>query len=116
MARVIALQNDNDQVLLDGARAKDTAVVIGGDRIVEAGSFGFDVVFGPDTLGGSVVFEAAPFVGYPGAWAPLKVVRWLAPHASTHVRLEGPLLALRIRVLESVIGEGVISVYGTAQE
>ena len=115
MSKPVLLAAEN-HVLLAYARKTGQQFVLATDRLAQAKEFGLYVVFGKDTLGGSIVIETAHDQGYDGAWHKLAQPKWTAADHGVYVGLKGPFLALRVRVTDDVVGSGAIFVYGCAQE
>lgn len=106
----IHFNNDGSPLLLDNVST--------GQYEVGTSAAGFDrahvyIVFSEKSKGGTVHVEAAPHLGFAGQWAPIAKVLWLDGYRTQLVPIQGPHLALRVRVTD-LIG-GTVSVYGVAQ-
>jgi hypothetical protein len=110
----IELTLDGSALLLEGARDRDTAFVIGPEKGQQIQDLGLYVVFGPGTTGGAVTIETAPERGFAGTWAVLERVAWKTPNRVHYVGVPGARLALRVRIDDPIRG-GTVRVYGVGR-
>lgn len=97
--------------VLSGSRESSSALIPSG-AVLGARWHTFYVCFGKDSQAGAVTFESGPD-GFAGQWVTEGVVRWKGANKLQRITVEGPFMALRLRISEPVIG-GVVDVYGCA--
>lgn len=97
--------------LLGRGAAAGVVVTIGPDRLTQLQQSAWYVSWSASAVGGEVVLETAPKSGYAGTWAVLHRFEWVAGGRVQWCRLEGPYLALRVRIVKPII-EGEVEVYG----
>lgn len=107
----VGLTNEG-HVLLEGTDV-DEAFVIPPERMTLCSELGVYVVFGPGVLAGAVVIECAPYANFNGTWAVLQTISCLADSRAHYYGCTGAHLAIRVRIVETIIG-GRVSVYGVA--
>lgn len=73
-----------------------------------ANRFAVYVTFNAATSAGSVIVETAPDKNYAGTWHPVATIAWAAATRTHYQYIDGPLGALRTRVV-SVTGGTVDS-------
>ena len=109
MPNPIFMSNREDHLVFEGSTAGQSACV-GQERLTQVDELGLYVCYSASAIGGRVVVETAPAIGYAGAWAVLADVPWVAGGQAHYIALTGVLLALRVRIVEDIL-HGSISAY-----
>lgn len=108
----IHLTDREDGVLLT-AKEEGQCVSLGPDRLSQARELQIYAVWSKDAAGGNIIIETAHHQGYVGAWQEVGEIPWVSSDAVRSVSIRGVHLALRLRLLDDVVG-GTVTLYGIA--
>ena len=102
-------QREDYSILSDVSRSGEE-IVLHPSVISSLTAIGFYVVYSPNCVGGAVVIETCHGPGYRGIWHVLETVEWTSANRTHYRRIDGPQLAVRVRIAEALI-TGTVSVY-----
>ncbi len=111
MAERTLIVNVKGNQVLASAKEVGASAILEVEQIGWVSELAIYVEFEPETIGGLVVIETAPFPLYSRRWSERASVLWSDPPRLEWVGLKGAHLAVRIRVASRILGAGGVNVW-----